>query len=39
VSDAGVEDWPTLAKEEVAQRLAERVARHLGTARAAQAAE
>ncbi len=39
VSDAGVEDWPTLAKEEVAQRLAERVARHLGTARPAQAAE
>ena len=39
VSDAGVEDWPTLAKEEVAQRLAERVARHLGTTRPAQAAE
>lgn len=39
VSDAGVEDWPTLAKEEVARRLAERIARQLGTARPAQAAE
>ena len=39
VSDAGVEDWPTLAKEEVAHRLAERIARQLGTAKPAQAAE
>jgi phosphopantothenoylcysteine decarboxylase/phosphopantothenate--cysteine ligase len=39
VSDAGVEDWPTMAKEEVAQRLAERVGRHLGVVRPAQAAE
>lgn len=39
VSDAGVEDWPTLAKEEVAQRLAERIAHHLRVARPAQAAE
>jgi phosphopantothenoylcysteine decarboxylase/phosphopantothenate--cysteine ligase len=39
VSDAGVEDWPTMAKEEVAQRLAQRVGRHLGVVRPAQAAE
>ena len=39
VSDAGVEDWPTMAKEEVAQRLAERVARHFGVVRPARAAE
>jgi phosphopantothenoylcysteine decarboxylase / phosphopantothenate---cysteine ligase len=37
VSDAGVEDWPTLAKEEVARLLAERVARHFGPVRPAQA--
>ena len=39
VSDAGVEDWPTMAKEEVAQRLALRVARHFGDVRPARAAE
>jgi phosphopantothenoylcysteine decarboxylase/phosphopantothenate--cysteine ligase len=39
VSDAGVEDWPTLAKEEVARLLAERVARHFAAARPARAAE
>lgn len=39
VSEAVVEDWPTLTKEEVARRLAERIARHLGRPRSAQAAE
>ncbi len=39
ISDRGVEDWPTLAKEEVAARLAERIARHLERPRPAQAAE
>ena len=39
VSAQGVEDWPTLAKEEVAARLAERIARHLGQPCPAQAAE
>ena len=39
VSAQGVEDWPTLAKDEVAARLAERIARHLGQPRPAQAAE
>ncbi len=32
VSGGGVEDWPTLSKTEVAERLAERIARHLGRA-------
>ncbi|MCX7365643.1 MAG: bifunctional phosphopantothenoylcysteine decarboxylase/phosphopantothenate--cysteine ligase CoaBC [Alphaproteobacteria bacterium] len=39
VSAQGVEDWPTLAKDEVAARLADRIARHLGQPRPAQAAE
>ena len=39
VSAAGVEEWPTLAKGEVAARLAARIALHLGQPRPAQAAE
>ena len=43
VTNQGVEDWPTLAKDQVAERLAERIAGHLGQKRArpsaAQAAE
>ena len=40
VTAKGVEDWPTLAKEQVAERLALRIASHLGQPRpAAQAAE
>jgi len=39
VSAEGVEDWPTLAKDEVAARLAERIAARLGRRRPAQAAE
>jgi phosphopantothenoylcysteine decarboxylase/phosphopantothenate--cysteine ligase len=39
VSAAGVEDWPTLSKGDVALRLAERVAAELGRPRPAQAAE
>ncbi|SJZ94769.1 phosphopantothenoylcysteine decarboxylase / phosphopantothenate--cysteine ligase [Enhydrobacter aerosaccus] len=39
VSAEGVEDWPTLAKEEVAVRLAVRIADHLGRPRPAAAAE
>ena len=30
VTAAGVEDWPRMAKSEVAQRLAERIAAALG---------
>jgi phosphopantothenoylcysteine decarboxylase/phosphopantothenate--cysteine ligase len=32
VSDGGVEDWPTLTKDEVAERLAERIAARLEAA-------
>jgi phosphopantothenoylcysteine decarboxylase/phosphopantothenate--cysteine ligase len=39
VSAGGVEEWPTLAKEEVAARLADRIADHLGRPRPAAAAE
>jgi len=39
ISAEGAEDWPTLTKEEVALRLADRIARHLGRPRSAQAAE
>jgi phosphopantothenoylcysteine decarboxylase/phosphopantothenate--cysteine ligase len=39
VSAEGVEDWPTLAKDEVAARLAARIADHLGRPRPAAAAE
>jgi len=39
VTSQGVEDWPTLAKEQVADRLAERIAGHLAINRPAQAAE
>ena len=39
VSAQGVEDWPTLAKDEVAARLAARIADHLGRPRPAAAAE
>ena len=39
VSAAGVEEWPTLAKDEVAARLAARIALHLVQPRPAQAAE
>ena len=39
VSAEGVEDWPTLAKDEVAARLAKRIADHLGRPRPAAAAE
>ena len=30
ISAAGVEDWPTLAKDDVAMRLAGRIALHFG---------
>jgi len=39
VSAEGVEDWPTLSKDDVAGRLADRIARHLGRPRAIRAAE
>jgi len=39
ISAAGVEDWPTLAKDDVAVRLAGRVASHLGQSEKAEAAE
>ncbi|UYN94760.1 MAG: bifunctional phosphopantothenoylcysteine decarboxylase/phosphopantothenate--cysteine ligase CoaBC [Enhydrobacter sp.] len=39
ISAQGVEDWPTLTKDEVAARLAERIARYLSRPRPAQAAE
>jgi len=39
ISAKGVEDWPTLAKEEVALRLAGRIALHFGHPPKAQAAE
>jgi phosphopantothenoylcysteine decarboxylase / phosphopantothenate---cysteine ligase len=39
ISEQGVEDWPTLAKDDVAARLAERIAQHLRRPRPAQAAE
>jgi phosphopantothenoylcysteine decarboxylase/phosphopantothenate--cysteine ligase len=39
ISAKGVEDWPTLAKEEVALRLAGRIALHFGQPPKAQAAE
>ena len=39
ISAKGVEDWPTLAKEEVALRLAGRIALHFGQPPRAQAAE
>jgi phosphopantothenoylcysteine decarboxylase/phosphopantothenate--cysteine ligase len=39
VSAEGVEDWPTLAKDEVAERLAGRIADRLGRPRPAAAAE
>ena len=39
ISAKGVEDWPTLAKDEVAGRLAARIALHLGRPRSAEAAE
>jgi len=38
VSAEGVEEWPTLAKDEVAQRLASRIADRLGRPRPAAAA-
>ncbi|MEK7688387.1 MAG: bifunctional phosphopantothenoylcysteine decarboxylase/phosphopantothenate--cysteine ligase CoaBC [Pseudomonadota bacterium] len=39
ISATGVEDWPTLAKDEVAGRLAARIALHLARPRSAEAAE
>jgi phosphopantothenoylcysteine decarboxylase/phosphopantothenate--cysteine ligase len=39
ISAGGVEDWPTLAKEDVASRLAARVAQHFAEPPTAQAAE
>jgi phosphopantothenoylcysteine decarboxylase / phosphopantothenate---cysteine ligase len=39
VSAAGVEDWPTLAKDDVASRLAGRIALHFGRPSKAEAAE
>ncbi|HYC65814.1 MAG TPA: bifunctional phosphopantothenoylcysteine decarboxylase/phosphopantothenate--cysteine ligase CoaBC [Reyranellaceae bacterium] len=39
VTSRGVEDWPTLSKEQVAERLADRIAGHLARPRPAQAAE
>ena len=39
VSGKGVEAWPTLAKDEVAGRLAARIALHLAQPRSAEAAE
>lgn len=39
ISATGVEDWPTLAKDEVAERLAARIALHLARPQSAEAAE
>jgi phosphopantothenoylcysteine decarboxylase/phosphopantothenate--cysteine ligase len=39
ISAAGVEDWPTLAKDDVARRLAGRIALHFGQPPKAEAAE
>jgi phosphopantothenoylcysteine decarboxylase/phosphopantothenate--cysteine ligase len=39
VSATGVEDWPTMGKDEVALRLAGRIALHLGPPRRVRAAE
>jgi phosphopantothenoylcysteine decarboxylase/phosphopantothenate--cysteine ligase len=39
ISAEGIEEWPTLAKDEVAVRLASRIADHLGRPRPAAAAE
>ena len=39
ISAKGIEDWPTLAKEDVALRLADRIAAHFGQPRKAEAAE
>ncbi|MBS0549576.1 MAG: bifunctional phosphopantothenoylcysteine decarboxylase/phosphopantothenate--cysteine ligase CoaBC [Proteobacteria bacterium] len=39
VTGEGVEEWPTLAKDEVAGRLADRIARQLGAPRTLKAAE
>jgi phosphopantothenoylcysteine decarboxylase/phosphopantothenate--cysteine ligase len=39
ISAGGVEDWPTLAKEDVASRLAVRIARHFAEPPTARAAE
>ena len=39
ISASGVEDWPTLAKGEVAMRLAGRIALHFGQPTKAEAAE
>jgi phosphopantothenoylcysteine decarboxylase / phosphopantothenate---cysteine ligase len=39
ISASGVEDWPTLAKGDVALRLASRIAIHFGQSQKAQAAE
>src|SRR5882724_9608949 len=39
ISAAGVEDWPTLAKDDVASRLAGRIALHFGHPTKAEAAE
>ncbi len=39
ISAAGVEDWPTLAKDDVALRLAGRIALHFGRLTKAEAAE
>ena len=39
ISTSGVEDWPTLAKGEVAMRLAGRIALHFGRSTKAEAAE
>jgi phosphopantothenoylcysteine decarboxylase / phosphopantothenate---cysteine ligase len=39
ISAAGVEDWPTLAKDDVALRLAGRIALHFGRPPKAEAAE
>jgi phosphopantothenoylcysteine decarboxylase / phosphopantothenate---cysteine ligase len=33
VDAEGIEDWPVMTKREVAERLAERIARHLGVSR------
>jgi len=39
VTADGVEEWPTLAKDDVAARLADRIAQQLGRPRAVKAAE
>ena len=39
ITASGVEDWPTLAKSEVAMRLAGRIALHFGGPPKAEAAE